>query len=219
MSSNDMLIVTAVIPAFNEESSLPEVLSSLGPHVTNIIVVDDCSSDATNQIALLHGACVLRNNINMGYEYSLDRGISFAYEQKSDIIITLDADGEHPPSMVQDLVNAVSSKECEVAIGARSKLPRVSERVFCCYSKIVYGIDDILSGMKCFSRHALSKSDASVSWNSVGTHRVLRCASLGMKIVSIPIRQKTRKDASRFGSGLRIELIILFALINSIFRI
>ena len=210
-----MPVITAVIPAFNEEATLSRILCELEGYVTNIVVIDDFSSDSTNEIARSHGAKVLRNQTNKGYEYSLDRGILFSYVQQSDIIITLDADGEHPVAAVSDLVSAVSSKECEVAIAARKSLPRISERIFCFYSRIRYGIPDILSGMKCYSRHALSSTDTSVDWNSVGTHRALQCASLGMRVKSIPINQETRIDRSRFGSGLRAELTILVALIYS----
>ena len=99
--------VTVVIPAYNEEKTIGNVISEttlimngLGvPY--EIIVVDDGSTDKTGQIASNHKAIVLSNEKNFGKGYSLRKALEYA---TGDIIVTIDSDGEHKPKEIPDLV-------------------------------------------------------------------------------------------------------------------
>ena len=99
--------VTIIIPAYNEENTIGNVISETtaimnGLNVPyEIIVIDDGSTDKTGKIAFAHKAIVLSNKKNYGKGYSLRRALEHA---SGDIIVTIDSDGEHKPKEIPDLL-------------------------------------------------------------------------------------------------------------------
>lgn len=112
--------IFVVIPAYNEEKSIASVLQGLQKQeYANIIVIDDCSKDATSHIAEEHGAMVLRHRINLGQGAALKTGIDCALEQGADIIITFDADGQHCPEDIPALVRPIEEGNADITLGSR----------------------------------------------------------------------------------------------------
>jgi len=97
------LTLTVVIPCYNEEHGLPRVLAKIPAEVDEVLVLDNCSTDRTAEVAKLGGARVrvVRHPVNLGYGGSYIRGLPMA---SSDIIITTDGDGTYP---VQDCLAMV----------------------------------------------------------------------------------------------------------------
>src|SRR5262245_21998009 len=93
--------VLAVVPAFQAERSVGEVvrglLLALGPEARQVIVVDDGSSDATSREAERAGAEVLRHAQNRGKGAALRTGFARALEAGAGAVVSVDADGQHPP--------------------------------------------------------------------------------------------------------------------------
>lgn len=110
--------ITVVIPAFNEEKAISEVIAGLKEIsiVDEIIVVDDGSSDATRQKAIESGVKVLVHRANSGYGASLKTGIINA---KNNVIALFDADGQHNP---EDLILMNEHiKDYDMVSGTRQK--------------------------------------------------------------------------------------------------
>ncbi|GAG78552.1 unnamed protein product, partial [marine sediment metagenome] len=84
-----------------------------------IIVVDDGSTDRTAQIAKDLGATVIQHKKNMGVGAAMRTGINYAKKIKPDIIVTLDADGQHDPSDIPRLIKPILSGEADFVIGSR----------------------------------------------------------------------------------------------------
>ncbi len=118
-------MITAVIAAYNEEKIIANVIQRTIPFVTQIIVVDDASSDNTAFIAQRCGAEVIRNLENIGQLNSLKEGFRKA---DGDIIVTLDADGEHNPEEIPRLVEPILGNKADLVLGRREFIPRPSER-------------------------------------------------------------------------------------------
>src|ERR1700724_4193590 len=96
--------VVAVIPAFNEASTIAAVVAGVRAHVDDVIVVDDHSADGTGEAAKRAGAIVLRNAANLGYDGSLNAGFAEAAGRGARILLNLDSDGEHDPADVPRLI-------------------------------------------------------------------------------------------------------------------
>lgn len=111
--------VIAVIPAFNEAHSIGKVLERVGKHVSEIIVVDDGSTDGTGDIASSMGVTVLRNARNMGKGFALKRGFLECLRKAPHVVITLDADGQHDPNDIPNLLLPINEKRADIVIGSR----------------------------------------------------------------------------------------------------
>ncbi|HEX3242027.1 MAG TPA: glycosyltransferase family 2 protein [Solirubrobacterales bacterium] len=115
--------VAVVVPAFNEAESIGYVLDRIPTEVcrveTAVLVVDDGSRDGTADLAAEHGALVARHVINRGGGAALRTGYRLMVESGAEVVVTLDADGQHLPSQMERLVQPVLDGEVDVAHGSR----------------------------------------------------------------------------------------------------
>jgi len=108
-----------VAPAFNEAAVIGETLDALLPCFSNVVVVDDCSRDATGAIAAAAGAHVCRHPINLGQGAALQTGIDYALGRGADYIVTFDADGQHRPEDAQAMLAELLRREVDVMLASR----------------------------------------------------------------------------------------------------
>ena len=118
-SSSKKPFIVAVIPAFKEEENIAKVVLLTKKYVDLVIVGDDGSDDMTAEIAKALGAIVIRNNKNMGKGYTLKRLFNEALKLGADIIVTLDADGQHDPKYIPKLTEPIINGEADIVIGSR----------------------------------------------------------------------------------------------------
>ncbi len=115
--------IAVVVPAFNEAENIGYVLDRIPSEVcgvgTTVLVVDDGSRDGTGDVAAEHGALVARHVINRGGGAALRTGYRLMVESGAEIVVTLDADGQHLPSQMERLVKPVLDGEVDVAHGSR----------------------------------------------------------------------------------------------------
>ncbi|MEL7020945.1 MAG: glycosyltransferase family 2 protein [Bacteroidota bacterium] len=162
--------VYIVIPAKDEATRIGKVIrNAFHFGYSNIIVVNDGSSDDTRQVSENAGATVLNHAINLGAGAATQTGIEYAVEQGAEIIVTMDADNQHYPSDIDRLVNTVINEKVDVVIGSRflneeNYIPK--HRVI--YNKIgnwitgaMFGlfVSDSQSGMKAFTADFARRSE------------------------------------------------------------
>jgi hypothetical protein len=115
--------VAVVVPAYNEAENIGYVLDRIPAEVcgvgTAVLVVDDGSRDGTAEVAARHGALVARHVINRGGGAALRTGYRLMVESEAEVVVTLDADGQHLPSQMERLVQPVLDREVDVAHGSR----------------------------------------------------------------------------------------------------
>ncbi|OGL75004.1 hypothetical protein A3C96_00075 [Candidatus Uhrbacteria bacterium RIFCSPHIGHO2_02_FULL_60_10] len=109
----------AVIPAYNESARLPAVVRALLPLVDEVVVVDDGSADDTGPAAAAAGATVLTHRLNRGQGAALKTGTAAALAAGADLIIHFDADGQHRPDTVPDLLRPILDGQADVVLGSR----------------------------------------------------------------------------------------------------
>ncbi len=115
--------VVAVIPAFDEAENIGAVLEAMPEQVAGravaALVVDDGSGDATAEVAQRHGALVLRSPMRRGGGAALRLGFDLAIAHGAEIVVTLDADGQHLPEEIASLVEPIVRGEAAIVIGSR----------------------------------------------------------------------------------------------------
>jgi hypothetical protein len=115
--------VAVVIPAYNEQDSIGQVLSRIPDRVCGVdtagLVVDDGSRDGTGDVARAHNAAVARHVINRGGGAALRTGYRLTADSSALVVVTLDADGQHLPEEMSRLVKPVLDGEVDVTHGSR----------------------------------------------------------------------------------------------------
>jgi glycosyltransferase involved in cell wall biosynthesis len=160
-------MISIVIPAFNEEDAITDtvkrckdILQQIGDENDEVIVVDDKSKDDTAKIAEKAGARVIRHPHNLGYGKSLKDGITAA---KNDTIFITDADGTYPIEEIPKLYE-IYKEGFDMVVGARqgkhydeSFMKKVYRRILKFMVEYTAGrkIEDINSGLRCFSRNTI----------------------------------------------------------------
>jgi glycosyltransferase involved in cell wall biosynthesis len=113
-----------VIPSFNEGIALRRTVDSLLPHGYQIVVVDDGSQVPASEVLAGLPVHYLRHFTNLGQGAALETGTEYAVSRNADVIIHFDADGQHDPSCLSDLIRPILAGECDVVLGSRFLDPR-----------------------------------------------------------------------------------------------
>ena len=196
--------IIALIPAYNEERTIAKIILKTKKYVDKVIVCDDGSTDMTGEIAEALGAEVIRHEKNMGKGVALRSLFTRARELDPDIVVVLDADGQHNPEDIPKLINALRERNADIVIGSRyvkgSQLEAPLYRKlglsilnFLGRRLIKSPIKDIQSGFRALTIKAL-KSLEEVESRGFGieSEQIALAVSKGLKIVEIPIIIKYR---------------------------
>ena len=209
--------VAIVIAAFNEESTIAAVVCS-AKAFGQPIVVNDCSKDETANKAKSVGAILVNHSINKGYDAALNSGFKKAALLGFDYIITLDADGQHDPSLLRMLISEFENG-ATLVLGVRDSKARFAEHIFGFYTRFRYGILDPLCGLKGYSFPVYELFGHFDSYGSIGTELMLRAVANGKDFKQVPFQAKDRLDKPRFGRLLIANFRILRALLIWIIKI
>ena len=110
----------ALLPAYNEEAHLGDVLERVKGQISDVLVVDDGSKDNTADIARAAGVELLSRGYNCGKGQSLKDGYAWALEQGYDAVIMLDSDGQHDPACIGEFIAKYQATHAPLIIGARN---------------------------------------------------------------------------------------------------
>ncbi len=186
--------ISAVIPAYNEEKRIADVIKKTRKYVDEVLVIDDGSSDKTALVAKKAGARVLSNKKRGGYTAALKRGFKNAV---GDLIITLDADGEHNPEEIPDLIKPLLTNRADLVLGEREKIARISERFLNWLTNFNLQINDTGTGFRAIRKDLAMKLDLKARC-TCGV-LALEANFYGARIAEVPITvnpsEKKRKIA------------------------
>lgn len=197
VSKNKPFIVVG-IPAFNEEKMILRVVLTAQKFADAVIVCDDGSSDLTADIAEKLGADVVKHKHNLGYGAAIMSLFKRALELNADILVTLDADGQHDPNEIPNVVKPIVEGVADVVIGSRfidsngtAEMPfyrRVGAQLI---TKLVNsscknGIRDAQSGFRAYSRHTLEHVNISEVGMGASVEILLKASKHDLKIYEVP---------------------------------
>ena len=206
--------VGIVIPALNESATIAVIVEAVKKYGVPI-VVDDGSTDNTADLARQAGGIVVSHECNRGYDAALDSGFRKASAIACEVIITVDADGQHDPSLINKFIERIDAG-AEVVVGTRSARQRLAEYVFAWYTRSRFGIHDPLCGMKAYKTSVYRALGHFDSYGSIGTELMIFAAKNGYRIEQIPFDVRERKGQSRFGRVLSGNYKIFRAMIYSL---
>jgi glycosyltransferase involved in cell wall biosynthesis len=188
--------IIAIMPALNEEERIGAVIEKTWPCVDDIVVVDDGSTDQTARIAEDLKAKVIHFTDNKGVGFATRAGCDHAIALGADIIITIDADGQHNPADIPDLVKPVLAGTADITFGIRPRdrrMPvtkRLANAFFSIFSTVLFGmpIEDALTGYHAFSKEAYPL----LRWDSDGygvvTELVYKTAKNNFRSAQVPVQ-------------------------------
>jgi len=203
--------VAIVIPALNESLTIVGIVEAAAKYGVPI-VVDDGSTDSTAALATQAGAAVVSHEYNLGYDAALNSGFKKAAELKSEIIVTLDADGQHDPSLLNKFIDAIDNG-FDVVIGIRSRRQRLAEHLFASCTNFRFGIKDPMCGMKAYRTAVYKALGHFDSCGSVGTELMIFAARHGYRMGQIEFEARERNGRSRFGQAITGNYKIIRAML------
>jgi UDP-N-acetylglucosamine---dolichyl-phosphate N-acetylglucosaminyltransferase len=164
--------IVAVMPAYNEENRISRVIESARKFVEDVIVVDDHSRDNTARVSKGKGAHVIELSDNMGVGCATRIGCDYAVDKGADIIVTIDADGQHNPYDIPKLLEPLLADKADIVFGIRPRdirMPlekRIGNALLCLIARILFksNIQDTLTGFHAFK----SSCYHSLRWDSPG---------------------------------------------------
>jgi len=188
----ERLRVSAVIPAFSEEKTIAGVVLGCLPHVDEVLVVDDGSGDETAVNAEAAGARVIKLPRNVGVLKAVEAGL---HEATGDIIVTLDADGQHSPLDIPRLVQPIADGEADLVLGVRPSFPHMSEKVITWVTSLRVSVGDASTGFRAVRKDVAARMRLHGSC-LCGTF-VLEAARNGARVKDVPINVAERRHGRR----------------------
>ena len=233
-SSYPSSFVGVVIPAYNEQQALPDVLARVPDEVVGqpvrTFVVSDGSSDDTVAVAAGVADAVLERPVRRGSGAAIRTGIEFALSRGAKIVATLDADGQHDPGELELLVAPLLAGEADLAQGARvvnseevsgDRLRAFGVTAFGWVLRSFAGVDtnDPSNGFRAISADAYRRLELSEDQFYVG-ELVVRSARSDLRVMEIPVTvsARTHGESKKPGSvsyGLGFARGIVRALFRS----
>lgn len=211
-----------VVAAFNEATVLGPIVSDLMRRTYRVVVVDDGSSDATGQIALSAGATVITHPVNLGQGAALQTGIKFALQQGAAFVVTFDADGQHRPSDIARLIEALTDYDAAYALGSRflgssRGMPlgrRLLLQVAIWLTRVMTGLrlTDTHNGLRAMTRDGASRIFLRQNRMAHASELLEQIAASGLRHVEVPVTIDYTRYSLAKGQRLSDSLAILFDL-------
>jgi glycosyltransferase involved in cell wall biosynthesis len=190
-------LILVGIPAYNEEKSIAKVLVLTRQFADKIVVCDDGSKDLTGKIAENLGAEIMVHKRNLGYGAALSELFDKAMETGADVLVTLDADGQHDPAFIPQLVSAIENG-ADVAIGSRligsasfsgSGRRKLGVRMISKATDIStdQGIRDSQSGFRAYGKRAIAELRPTEMGMGASVEILVKSAQIGLHVTEVPI--------------------------------
>jgi glycosyltransferase involved in cell wall biosynthesis len=236
--------VLIVVPALNEESGLPPLLTELRAVAerdrfsAEIVVIDDASTDRTAEVAREHGARVVRLCRNLGIGGAVQTGLRLALREGFDCAVQMDGDGQHPPGELRKLLAVIDTPAApDIVVGSRylhgegfqSTLPRrMGSGWLAWVLRLVtrQKTTDPTSGYRVYGRRALKLFNWSYPHDYPEPEALVLAKVAGLRVVEVPVVMKERQGGASSISilhapyyMLKVTVAILLAYARSWHRI
>lgn len=200
-----MTNVAVILPAYNEEVSVASMILLSSKYADEVIVIDDGSTDRTSEVSEMAGATVLHHDTNRGKGAALKTG--FNYAKDFDIIVTIDADGQHNPSEIPDVIKPIVDGKADIVNGSRyinghdkntPKYRRVGQTVLDTATNIASGVKltDTQSGFRAFSSDSFKHFNFDPDGFGIESDMLIEASNNHLRITEVEITVRYDVDSS-----------------------
>ena len=225
-------IIDVIIPAFNEEASIPKVIKDIPSNlVRHIVVANNGSTDATKSVALQEGAIVV-DQFNPGYGNACLAGIDWVNRQKDkpDIIVFMDGDYSDYPEQLPELVHPIINQEYDLVIGSRATgemqrgamtIPQIFGNWLATnLIKLIYGYQFTDLGpfraIKYDKLIGLDMTDKNFGWT---VEMQVKAAKMSYRCTEIPVKYRKRIGKSKVSGTIKGTFLAGQKILWTIFKL
>ena len=216
--------IACIIPAFNEESTIAEMVRGALKHCSTVIVVDDHSQDRTAELSWRSGARVVKHILHLGAGAALSTGFRAALRGGFKIFVTIDGDGQHDPDEIPTALDPILKHEADMVVGSRilqgsrsmPLIKKIGNRILSIATSFVSGtkITDSQSGFRAYRREVLDCAMHRARDYRWASEILVLAAKEGFRIKEVPITAVYRERLK--GAGIRDGLKILYSTMKSL---
>lgn len=199
--------VCLLLPAYNESKTIGQIIQESSAFISEIVVIDDGSSDETGEIAVACSAVCLRNATNCGKGNALRKGFAYALEHGYELVFTMDSDGQHQPADIPRFLEHFDNTRPDILIGARetqnlrTPMP-LHRRVNNCFISYVGSklcgqqVSDFQSGYRLIRAEVLQQVRLETERYETESELLIKAGRLGFRIESLPIQTRYGDEVS-----------------------
>ena len=202
-----------VIPCFNEASKIAETVEPLTAAGYTVVVVDDGSSDGTDAVLRKLPVIHLRHTVNLGAGAATETGLEYARRAGADIVVTLDADGQHDWRQIPDLIRPIQEGRADIVFGSRflrtediAQIPAARRRLlrlairFGAFTSGLH-LTDTHNGFRALSRKALEQIRLRQPGYAFCSEILDETARLKLRVEEVPVTVHYTEYSRRKGQS------------------
>lgn len=215
--------ISLIIPAYNEEENISNVIKRIPSFVNEIIIVDDGSVDNTSDIVSRHDVKLIKHEKNLGKGEALKSGAKLATE---DILVFIDGDGQHDPSEINSLVSPIIQKKADIVIGHRNLKEAPLARKFSNFmARFAIGVftdqevKDPLCGFRAISKEVFDNLSVTKKGYEVEFDMIFEALNNNSKITNIPVSvdYKVGRSSITVKDNIKITSFVFKRVLRKIF--
>lgn len=202
--------LVAIVPAWNESGAIGKVVDEIRAYdpAIDVVVIDDCSTDDTAEVAEAHGATVLRLPFNVGIGGAVQTGFRYALAHGYQVAVRLDGDGQHAASEIPKLLAPLETGDADLVIGSRFVDPggayrppfarRIGIGVFARLVSILGGqrVTDTTSGFVAIDRMGIELFAAEFPHDYPEVEATLVALRSGLRVKQVQVDMRERVTGS-----------------------
>jgi glycosyltransferase involved in cell wall biosynthesis len=221
-------VIVALIPAYNEERNIADVIRQAREFASRVLVCDDGSTDSTYSLSLVSGADVIKHRLNAGYGAALRSLFLMAKNIPADAFVTIDSDGQHDSRFIPALTDPVVKRKADLVIGSRFLSKRLdftpphrkmAIRLITrlCDVNGQHGFTDLQSGFRAYNSHALAVTCPRRTGMGASIEIIKRATRSRLRIREVPVPIYYRdEDVSLLRSALQFFDVLRSTLASSL---
>lgn len=205
------LKIVAVVPAYNEAKTIGKVVNEVAKFVYKVIVVDDGSTDRTSDVVKNRKSVILRHIINLGQGAALQTGFEFAKKDRTDVIVTYDADGQFRASEIKNIIAPIIRGDADVVLGSRFlgktvdipivRLLILRLGIFFTYLFSNIKLTDTHNGFRAFSKKAISKINIKHNRWAHPSDIIHQVSRNRFRVIEVPVTVRYTKYSKQKGQS------------------